>query len=251
MRHLLTILVLTLSMLAGNAPSSDTQPTLLAEEARLMLPSGWFVANGTGSYPFIILADSSAAELMVFKSVLSRSEVIATADELRMSVEKVVTEVIGPLPQTEVDVHTGYLEINRAGFALEFTSYDTSSGNLLSHRLVGWLYTLPDSRQLLFTLWGRWVQPLDARVSNEIRSMQEAFAYVGPSQENVFGANSYKVWPVAIAFPVLFAFLWYALRRQAKHKSSSSNVVDSFWHCSCGRLNPARSDGCRRCGRPR
>lgn len=221
----------------------------LSDEARVPLLAGWALADTGGDYPFRIMHVEQDAELLVFKSNVSEDQRITDNASLKRSVDKVINDVILTLPQGKLLSNTGVFEENRLIFALDFQSFDTTSQETMTHRLVGVIYQHPDGYQLLFTLWGKGYQTVSADIFDDIRLMQDHFMYFGEASEHIYSANQTNwLWITGALLMVIVVLLIFTRK---KRKTDISFSEDSnFWRCECGRQNHYDQDSCRRCGRP-
>lgn len=223
----------------------------LADDARIPLADGWYLAVDSGAYPFQLINTEATAELLIFSSVISGDESIRNEQQLKASVDLVIQDVIMTLPEVKLLSSTGYNDENRVGFALDFISYDEDREVNVLHRLKAVLYQRPDGDQLLFSLWGKAAVTAGPTAINEIRFMQEGFAYRGDYELQIFSsATGYDWYLIGFLFAMLIVMLFVLKRRQRKVLPAFSEEAN-FWRCSCGRLNHNDSPKCRRCGRER
>jgi hypothetical protein len=239
------ILQLSAAFLAAAAMAG---PLMLGGEVELLLPPGWRAAGTAESYPFQLLNDRYTAEILVFKSLLSGDNAIGSAEELKKSVANVTEDVILSLPQAKLLTSTGYSEGNRARFVVEFVSFDTATGLELQHRLVGYIYRRYDTGQLLFTVWGKCRRDEAAAVLDDIRQVQAAFTYTGPSEPAVFAPSARHVWWTLAALFLVLVGIYLAGRRYRRFGRVAFSEDANVWRCGCGRLNHFSAGQCRRCG---
>lgn len=221
----------------------------LADDARVPLANGWVLAVDSGAYPYQFINSEGNAELLIFKSVIEGDESIRDDQQLKAAVDLAIKDVIMTLPDARLLSSTGYNEDSRVGFALDFLSFDGEREVNVLHRLRAVLYQLPDGNQLLFSLWGKAAADANPSAMNEIRFMQEEFAYKGDYDLKVFSsATGYDWYLIAFLFAMLMVMLFVIKRRQRKTLPEFSENAN-LWRCSCGRLNHNDNVKCRRCGR--
>jgi hypothetical protein len=244
------ILLIPALVVAGFGGTRAERTVRLAEEISIPMPDNWLLATDTADYPFQLVFGQDGAEILVFRSVISRADMIVDDTGLRVSVRQVEKDVIGSLPEGRLLTSTGVMETSRAGFALEFSSFDSTSGAVLRHRLVGYIYRHPDDYQLLFTIWGKSTEPLYAAVAPAIRQVQDGFRYEGACTATVFPSGTGKsLWMLLLlAMVVIGLFVFYAPRRR-RDKEPISMPDNHFWLCTCGRRNHESTATCLRCGR--
>jgi len=223
----------------------------LADDSRIPLADGWHLAIDSGAYPFQLINAEGTAELLIFRSVIAQGEAIRNEQQLKASVDLVIQDVIMTLPEVKLLSSTGYNDDNRVGFALDFISYDEEREVNVLHRLKAVLYQRPDGDQLLFSLWGKAAVNAEPAAMNEIRFMQEEFAYSGDYELQIFSsATGYDWYLIGFLFALLIVMVFVIKRRQRKGLPAFSGEAN-FWRCSCGRLNHNDFPKCRRCGRAR
>jgi len=223
----------------------------LADESQIPLADGWYLAADSGAYPFQLVNAEGTAELLVYRSVISGNESIRDEQQLKASVDVVIRDVIMTLPDAKMLSSTGYNDENRVGFALDFISFDDEREVNILHRLKAVLYQSPDGDQLLFSLWGKAAADAAPSAMNEIRFMQEEFAYKGDYDLRIFtSATGYDWYLIGFLFAMLIVMLFILKRRQRPTQPAFSDEAH-FWRCSCGRLNHNDNHKCRRCGRDR
>jgi hypothetical protein len=220
-----------------------------AGEAATAVPAGWFLSNEGDEYPFQIVNDDLSAELLIFKSILDESESITTENELKLSVDKVIKDVILTLPQAELLTNTGVLERNRVWFALDFTSFDEERGIELTHRLKGVMYRHPDGHQILFSLWGKAASGAPPELMDQLRLMQEEFSYFGDSEKEFFAQEQTTEW-LAIGVLIVMLVVMILILRRRRTQQINFSGSENVWRCECGRLNHNDHQTCRRCGKP-
>ncbi len=223
----------------------------LADDSRIPLADGWNLAADSGAYPFQLINAEGTAELLIFRSVIAGNESIRNEQQLKASVDLVVQDVIMTLPEAKLLSSTGYNDDSRVGFALDFTSFDEEREVNVLHRLKAVLYQRPDGDQLLFSLWGKAAADAEPAAMNEIRLMQEEFAYRGDYELKIFRSSTgYDWYLVGFLFAMLIVMILVLKRRQRRTQPAFSAEAN-FWRCSCGRLNHNDFPKCRRCGRAR
>ena len=223
--------------------------TEFAGEARTAVPAGWFLSNEDDEYPFQIINDELSAELLIFKSTLDEDETITTEEELKLSVDKVIKDVILTLPQAQLLTNTGVLERKRVWFALDFTSFDEERGIELTHRLKGVMYRHPDGHQILFSLWGKAASGAPPEIMNQLRFMQEEFTYFGDSEKEFFAQERATEW-IAIGVLIVMLVVMILVLRRRRAQQINFSGSENIWRCECGRLNHNDHQTCRRCGKP-
>jgi len=229
---------------------SASSAQLNVADVRLDVPDAWEATGNPTGFPFEITNSSGNAQLLIFRTDLEPSQTISTADELKLSVQKVVDSVILSLPNSKLLTNTGYSEPERTGFALEFIAVNPDDGTVLRHRLFGWLYKHPDGHQILFTLWGKGALQSYPQCENDIRQMQAAFEYTGPHEEIVLSSNTHG-WglPALVILMTVAGLLYYRSARNGRPRMNS--IGDSGWRCSCGAHNAPPLHQCRQCGQSR
>lgn len=220
-----------------------------AGEARTAVPAGWFLSNEGDEYPFQIVNDELSAELLIFKSTIDEDESITTEEELKLSVDKVIKDVILTLPQAQLLTNTGVLERKRVWFALDFTSFDEERGIELTHRLKGVMYRHPDGHQILFSLWGKAASNAPPEFMDQLRFMQEEFAYFGDSETEFFAQERATEW-IAIGVLMIMLVVMIIILRRRRAQQINFSQSENIWRCECGRLNHNDHQTCRRCGKP-
>ncbi|UCG63025.1 MAG: hypothetical protein JSV52_07020 [Candidatus Zixiibacteriota bacterium] len=222
----------------------------LGREAKIPLADRWVIVDDTGGFPYRLSRTDQSAELSIFKSIIAADEKIKNEQELKLSVDKVIEDVILGLPEANLLANTGYFDKNRVWFDLDFESWDPERELQIRHRLKGVLYQHPDGHQLLFSLWGKAIEGAPASALYEMRLMQDEFAYTGDVESEVFGSSfPYDWYLIGFLFALLVVMLFILKKRQRQEKIAFSDEAN-FWRCDCGRLNHVEFDTCRRCGRP-
>ena len=222
----------------------------LAGESKIPLAEGWRLNGDNVEYPFQIVNEDLSAELLIYKSTISTNEIIENEQELKLSVDDVIEDVIMTLPDAILLTSTGYFDQNRVWFALDFVSYEAESEVQLQQRLKGVIYKHPDGHQVLFSLWAKVVVGSPPSIMNELRLMQDEFAYVGEAERQIFGQGaSYDWYLIGFLFIVLIAMM-FVLKKQRQDDKIAFSTDGNFWRCECGRLNHNDNVTCRRCGSP-
>ncbi len=220
----------------------------LAGESKIALADGWRLNGDNVEYPFQIVNEDLTAELLNFRSIISANETIETEQELKLSVDDVIEDVIMTLPDAILLTSTGYFDQNRVWFALDFVSYETETAVQLQQRLKGVIYKHPDGHQILFSLWAKVAVGSPASIMNELRLMQDEFAYTGEAERQIFGQSvTYDWYLIGFLFIVLIAML-FVLKKQRRDDKIAFSTDTNFWRCGCGRLNHNDNATCKRCG---
>jgi hypothetical protein len=239
------------SALSISGAVSGQSKVRLGGEVELPVPTGWVLGSDSGQYPFQIVNEKRDAEFLLFRSILSPDQTISNEKDLQISVKKVVDNVIESLPQGKLLTNTGFFDVYRTGFVLEFVSADTAAMVLLRHRLEGILYRHPDGRQLLFTLWGKAALVRYPELARDIKSMQDGFEYTGPYESSVFAPPAHSYWYLYVVLLLIIGFVFYNRSRRARSQRDGSSAATNSWTCGCGRLNPGNMQSCLRCGQER
>lgn len=240
------VLMLLTGLMASSANASDST-VVFGDEVRLPLKEGWLQAD-TVDYPFRIVNYPPTSELLIFKSIIDKDDDINTTTDLRLSVDKVIEDVIMTLPGAKLLTNTGQFDHYRAGFVLEFLSDDSAIGIQVRHRLSGMLYRHPDGHQLLFTIWAKSALDEWELLKDDLALMQNGFEYTGPAEDEVFLVEDNQ----SILYGgvlVLAIFLLVTMRQRRKHSERVKfEDNEKIWRCVCGRLNHLEAITCRRCG---
>lgn len=242
----------TVSPYADDRGSRPPENLRLTQSAQTVLPTDWLLSSEALDFPFQLVYAGEGAEILLFRSVFDGEDLITNQEELRLSVDRVVGEVIETLPEGRLLTSTGFYDTYRAGFVLEFTSVDTLEEVEMRHRLAGIIYRHPDDYQMLFTIWGKSTIEQYGRLAGDIRLVQERFVYSGPQEPYVFGKPVRKsYWLLLLAGMLTIGLVFMVRRRKRIESRSESTDVDRTWTCGCGRVNFVDSEVCRRCGRGR
>ncbi|UCE25557.1 MAG: hypothetical protein JSU74_05785 [Candidatus Zixiibacteriota bacterium] len=248
MRFLWALVAVFLSLPLSVAASGFIE---LSDEIRIPLADGWHLVSDSADYPYQIVRDDQSAEILIFKSIIEAEEAVNNEQELKLSVDEVINDVILSLPDAQLLTNTGRFDQNRVWFDLDFVSRDEDSDTQIRHRLKGILYRHPDGYQLLFSIWAKAAEGASASALYEMRLMQEEFSYIGDAESRIFGvSNTYDWYLIGFLFAVLIVMLFVLKRRRERERIAFSDEAN-FWRCSCGRLNHNEFANCRRCGRPK
>lgn len=183
------------------------------DQVRLPLPKTWLAGGDTSGFPINLVNEDLTAEFQIFRNELPKSDAIADGTQLRRAVDDIISDIIMELPNAQLLTNTGYTDGNRVWFVLEFTSGETIAPPMISHRLAGVLYRLPNDDQLLFTLWGKASADAPASVQSDFRVMQAGFRYTGESADYPFDQSDWLRYYVAGSV-ALALILIVALRRR-------------------------------------
>jgi hypothetical protein len=217
------------------------------DDLRFPIPRDWTIIGDPSAYPIRLAHGSGNAEVTIFRSDLPADEVISTSKELRESVQKVIDSVILTLPKAKLLSNTGFKDSIRTGFALDFFTEDPSDQTQLRHRLIGWLYRIPDGSQVLFTIWGKSPTGSYPEYEQSIMEIQQSFSYIGPrSQEPLASKTNMWSYPLLLTAIGAIIFLFY---RTIKIRSRKISSQSEFWTCNCGIVNSPSSSSCSKCGR--
>ncbi len=179
-------------------------------------PYGWMIISDTLTLPVHLVNDGESAQLSVFRSEFSGSSVIRSDADLRISVQRVIDEVILTLPEARLLTSTGYDRTDRAGFILEFVSRDTTARVELRHRFEGVLFRLGNGNQVMYTLWAKVPKDLYAGAEEDFKAMQASFEFNGSKDASVFPPK-YSPYMVTLVLVVLAAgILVFAYRRRTQ-----------------------------------
>ncbi|MEW5795556.1 MAG: hypothetical protein AB1772_04265 [Candidatus Zixiibacteriota bacterium] len=214
---------LALAAMAAGGVSAN-QFVRVAGELEIPVPAGWHLASDTSSLPAQLVHCNDSAEILIFRSELGESEIIANERELRKSVDLVVDDVIEALPGGQLRVSTGFYDQYRTGFVLEFASLDSLSSVPLEHSIKGVIYRTPDQRQILFTIWGKAAGVVYPAVKEQVRFVQDNFAYRGEYESEVFAGAAMSYWPLAIVAMGLLGLLLLRPRRKKAVTSAAAPI---------------------------
>ena len=246
----LRLLSMTIALLCAFSFSLNAQSGLirLATESILPLPPGWSAPDDTLSYPFRITHDSARAELILFKSEISKEESITSDFELRGSVQKVIDDVILTLPDARILTNSGHYDIERCGFVIEFMSTDSLSNVVLHHRISGIIYRLSHGSQVLFTLWGKAPDDRFSEVQNDFLMMQENFEFTGEHIADVYKHTQRSDMFLYGLLAIMLGLLTYFRRARSVLKIRKSVSDRDLWYCPCGTPNLGKTGACHACG---
>ena len=245
-RRSLVIIVVLISPVLGS------ERIELNGEVRVELPSDWSIEGDNSNYPYKIISREAGAEILIFRNILTSEEVIRNEEELKLSVDNVVADIILELPDAQLLSTTGYFEDERVRFELEFVSRDTTADVQLWHRFVGLIYAHPEGHQLLFTVWGKCLIEDAEIIRSDLNGIQNSLIYFGPVESSVFTPRDINQnWIYIGALVILLMILLILRKRQVRLGTVSFSKSSLFWRCDCGRLNHNTLENCRRCGQPR
>lgn len=199
---------------------SMAQFVRIAGEADLPVPENWHLGTDTLEFPAQLIYQNDSAEILLFRSVLAAEDIVTNQDELKASVDLVIEDVIETLSEGQLHTSTGFYDVFRAGFVLEFGSTDSASGTSVEHRLKGVIYRHPDGHQILFTIWGKCARPDYAVLKEAITFVQDGFVYRGEYEEDVFGERPMSYWPFILLAVALVGLM---LLRPRKHIPSNNS----------------------------
>lgn len=220
----------------------------LAGEARIPIPPGWLLATDSLSFPFQLIHESESGEILIFKSEIDSDEMITNQTELKASVDDIVDEIILKLPASQLLSSTGFYEVFRAGFVLDFNSLDSATAEPLRHRLKCIMYRHPDNYQIMFTIWVKCKTEVYPDLAAGILAVQDQFVYSGAHMDEVFGSENGFFWPLAMVALFAAGMLVY-LRRAAQRKAIiTESCSQVLWECECGQRNLGHLSNCPRCG---
>ncbi len=245
MRVLSIIAILMLAMSARAAT-----PVMLGEEVEMLLPEDWAVDITNDDFPYMVEHDEFAAEMLISRSVIPEGETLNSPEELKSAVEFVLSDVVNPLPNARLLTNTGFNDVERAGFVLEFITDDSANSLQIRHRLTGIVYRHIEGRQILYTLWARADTEEYGYVEADIWLMQQSFAMTVDHAVDVFATPTRSNWRYVPAILLLGALFLLIRKRRGSQDRVIGSTQHSFWRCSCGRLNHNRHSACRRCGAP-
>ena len=208
--------ILVLLFSTGAAADELIRPD---DQVLLPLPGGWLAGGDTAGFPIELVNEDLTAEFQVFRNELSKEDAIANGSQLQRAVDDIISDVIMDLPDAQLLTNTGFQEDNRVWFVLEFISGDSLTLPMVSHRLAGVLYGLPNDDQLLFTLWGKASADAPAGVQSDFRIMQDGFRYTGPSADYPFSRPNRLRWYLTGSLALVLVLI-VALRRRAFRRSS-------------------------------
>lgn len=185
----------------------------IADEAEFPLPDNWYLTTDTLSFPVQLVYENELAEILLFESQLAVEDIITNQDELRGSVDLVIEDAIGALPEGKLQTSTGFYDGYRAGFVLEFASTDSATSTLIQHRLKGIIYRHPEGYQLLFTIWGKCAQADYGELREAMEFVQDGFFYRGEYEEDIFGERPMSYWPIVLLGLALVGLMLFRPRK--------------------------------------
>lgn len=247
MRNCLPTLVILLTVAAL---IHATAPVDLGRETEMLLPDGWAVDITNDDFPYMVEHDEFAAEMLISRTVIAEGETLNNPEELKTAVEFVLADVVDPLPNARLLTNTGFNDVERAGFVLEFVTDDSVNNLQIRHRLAGLIYRQVEGRQVLYTLWAKADVDEYGFVEADFWLMQQSFAMTVDHAVDVFATPTGSKWRYVPALLLLAALFLLIRKRRGAQDKVLPQFQHSFWRCSCGRLNPKRYDTCRRCGAP-
>ena len=220
MSKLLCLLALLLS-----TPSLAEELVRPTDQVILPLPESWLAGGDLIGFPIELVNEDLTAEFQIFRNELPKSDAIADGDQLRRAVDDIISDVIMELPNAQLLTNTGYQDDNRVWFVLEFTSGDTVALSMISHRLAGVLYRLPNNDQLLFTLWGKASTTAPAGVQSDFRVMQAGFRYTGAAANYPFAESNSLQWYLASAVALVLILIVMQRRRFGRPDRTSGQPI--------------------------
>jgi hypothetical protein len=197
-----------------------------------------------------LVYENDSAEIAIFKSIIAPEEIIRDHGELKQSVDMVIEDVIGELPEARMYTSTGFYDVYRAGFILEFTSTDSLSDIPMRHQLSGILYRTPSDGQVLFTIWAKSVESLYPDLKETMELVRMGFSYRGDYVPEVFAPRQRSWWPFVLIGVAIAGLVFVQIKRRSRPEPSEVRKTN-FWTCECGRLNHDDLPTCNRCGRAR
>jgi hypothetical protein len=245
---LVTITILAALMLLPPVSARADVTVDLAQRAEILLPAGWAMDITHDDFPYMFEHDQFAAEMLISLSTIPQPETLNNPGELKSAVEFVIADVIAPLPNARLLTNTGFNDIERAGFALDFITDDSLNNMQIRHRLTGIIYRDTDGKQLLYTLWAKADHEEFPYVRADIWLMQQSFTMTADHALDVFAAPTGGNWRYLPAILLLAALFLLIKNRRGKQDRVLGRMQHSFWRCPCGRLNHNRHTACRRCG---
>lgn len=222
----------------------------LAGEIRVPLLEGWLAPDSlTVDYPYQIINREQSAELLIFKSIISEDEIITNKDELKISVDGVIDEIILQLPDVKLLTNTGFFDDNRVSFVLEFTSFDSLTQEVIFHRLKGIIYQHPLGHQILFTLWAKTNESSRNLLMSELAFMMDEFSYYGEAEPHIFIGETGNLKFYALLFVLIMIIIFLFVRTRSQLKNIKHSDSYHYWQCECGRENHNDHNTCHRCGK--
>jgi hypothetical protein len=185
----------------------------LGGEVSLALPEEWVLATDSIEFPFQVFRVDPVAELLIFRSVIPEDVAIRNTEDLKLSVEKVIDDVIMDINGAKLLTSTGYDQDYRTGFLLEFLSTDTINQTQVRNRFKGIVYRHPDGYQILYTLWGKVAAADYTATSDEIQFMENNFRYIGSYEREVFASANNRYYYLLGVFGLLGVLLWIYRKR--------------------------------------
>ena len=217
------ITALLLMMAARQATANEFAK--LGDDVDVPLPTDWILVSDSTGFPAQMIYANDSAEILFFRSVISEKDMIDNEKELRTSVDMVVDEVINTLPDGQLLTTTGFYDVYRTGFTLEFLSTDSTGGVPLKHSLRGIIYRHPDQYQLLFTVWGKAERSGFDQVKSSIEAVQDGFSYRGEYEGEVFAADPITYWPILLVVMAIIGVI--LVRPPWRRKKQPAAPTDS------------------------
>lgn len=199
----------------------------VAGEGRLPVIERWQIAGDTSAFPLELVHADFPADLSIFKSGFSAADAVRNPEDLRYAVDGVLEQVIYELPDAELLTNTGYYRNDVAGFVLEFRSRDNQRDIPIYHRLKTAIYTTPDGRQVMFTLWAKATADTYPAVEPAIKFMQEQFMFLGEHEPDVFTQNTIWRWQYLALLVGLLAIVWLIRRQRMKRQATPADLSEA------------------------
>jgi hypothetical protein len=208
-----TLLSVTMIILSPAFATLGAESMTLGEELKVPIPEGWILATDSVEFPFQLLRVDPVAELLIFKSTISAEDAIRNNEDLKLSVKKVIDDVIMDINGARLLTSTGFNEGYRTGFLLDFLSEDTVNNLEIRNRFRGIIYRHPDGHQLLYTLWGKVPRSDFDAVVSDFNQMQRGAQYTGQFMGNVYASTDRAYYYLAAVVIILAGLLWIFRRR--------------------------------------
>ncbi len=244
MKHLLYTIVLSLLTYLSVLADGFLR---LSDEINLPVPDGWELISDTDSFPFQLVRFDPPAEMLLFKSDIYDDDLIRHEEDLKMSVDIVISDVIMTIPGAELISSKGFMDGHRTSFLLEFLSDDSTSEVQLRHRFNGIIYLTEENHQVLYTLWGKASIADFIITEGQMKMIQEGFERVSSYHEEVFVPDHTTFWSYFTLLGLLLGLFFMVRRRRSLERSTQ---IENYWRCMCGRNNSGSYNICEKCGRP-